>query len=279
MSSSTEFSVGVSGIVTPEAVVLDFDTAGAGSRILSEVVDLLIQGTILFALFFAAGLAASGGVELGQTAAIILVTVLTFLVLVGYPVAFESLWNGRTPGKAALGLRVVTVEGGPIRFRHAAIRGMFALVEIWATAGSVALISVVLTRRNQRVGDLVAGTVVLRERSATASSAEATAVSFPPLPGFDAYVRALDVSMLTTEQYGLVRSFLLRVDGLSPEARATLAVDLANSVATRLRHVPPPGMGPEAYLASVASAYQQRYGAVFRPQLHPHLPPPPAAWR
>lgn len=271
MSSSTEFSVGVSGIVTPEAVVLDFDTAGAGSRILAEVIDLAIQGTILFALFFAAALAASGGVELGQTAAVILVTVLTFLVLVGYPIAFESLWNGRTPGKASLGLRVVTVEGGPIRFRHAAIRGMFALVEIWATAGSVALISVVLTHRNQRVGDLVAGTVVLRERSATASSAEATAVSFPPLPGYEAYVSALDVSMLTTEQYGLVRSFLLRVDGLSPEARATLGVDLANSVATRLRHAPPPGVGPEPYLASVASAYQQRYGAVF----NRHLPPPP----
>lgn len=274
MSTTTEFSVGVSGVVTPEAVVLDFDTGGAGSRILAEVLDVLAQLVVLYLVMIAVGVVAIGGGDTGGTAAIIIGTVLVFVLLVGYPIAFETLWNGRTPGKAALGLRVITIEGGPIRFRHAAIRGMFGIVEIWVTLGSLAMLSIVGSRRNQRIGDLVAGTAVLRERSAVANSAEAVSMSFPPLAGFENYVRTLDISLLTTEQYGLIRSFLLRVNTLTPAARASLATSLADSVATRLGQAPPAGMQAEHYLVSVASAYQQRFGAVFvtRPA------PPPNLW-
>ena len=114
-----------------------------------------------------------------------LTLVLTFLILVGYPIAMETLWNGRTLGKAAMGLRVVTQEGGPIRFRHAAIRGIFGLIEIWIFLGSIAVVAIIFSKRNQRVGDMVAGTIVLRERSVASPG---VAVSFPPPPGYEAYV-------------------------------------------------------------------------------------------
>ena len=158
-----------SGIVTPEAVVLEFDTAGVGSRMIAEILDLLMQLVGAWSRCRSSlSFAVTGGLDLGQTLAVVLTLVLTFLILVGYPIAMETLWNGRTLGKAAMGLRVVTQEGGPIRFRHAAIRGIFGLIEIWIFLGSIAVVAIIFTKRNQRVGDLVAGTIVLRERSARA---------------------------------------------------------------------------------------------------------------
>src|SRR4051812_12959182 len=107
-------------LVTPEAVVLEFETAGVGSRILGRLIDTLIQVVIFIGIALIAGAAASGG--FGSTPTTILVLFATFAVIFVYPAAFETLWRGRTPGKAALGMRVVTREGAPIRFRQAAIR-------------------------------------------------------------------------------------------------------------------------------------------------------------
>jgi uncharacterized RDD family membrane protein YckC len=253
------------GIVTPEAVVLEFETAGVGSRVVAQVLDLLLEGAVLLALLLVLTLSAAGGLG-GDTAAQIAAVVLIFLVLVGYPVAMETLWNGRTLGKAAMGLRVVTSEGGPIRFRHAAIRTMFALAELWAMS-FVAVLSVLLTKRNQRVGDLAAGTIVLRERNAASG---AVAVAFPPPPGFEGYVASLDVGRLREPQYELIRSFLLRVFELTPPARASLAVRLANPTAIAMEHAPPPMVGPELFLVCVASAYQRRSAGSWSA--------PPGAW-
>jgi uncharacterized RDD family membrane protein YckC len=267
-------------VVTPEAVLLEFDTAGVGSRVVAEILDLLLQITALVALSLVASLAVAGGLEIGQTAAIVLVLLLTFLILVGYPIAMETLWNGRTLGKAAMGLRVVTAEGGPIRFRHAAIRGIFGLVEIWVFFGSIAIVSIIFSRRDQRVGDRVAGTIVLRERSVASPD---VAVSFPTPPGYEAYVASLDVTRLSAEQYSLVRSFLMRVLQLSWPARTSLAVRLANPTALLLHHTPPPQVNPELFLVCVAAAYQRRFGGAAVPAPPPGLatgpPLPPPQWR
>jgi uncharacterized RDD family membrane protein YckC len=247
------------GIVTPEAVVLDFDTASVGSRTVAELLDLAVQGLALFLVLFAVGLLAAAGVEVGRTLAIIVTLLLVFLVIVGYPIAFETLWHGRTLGKAAMGLRVVTVEGGPIRLRHAALRGIFGLVELWVFFGSIAVIAILASRRDQRVGDLAAGTLVLRERQAAGRSRSVQAIAFHPPYGYEGYVASLDVSALTADQYGLIRSFLLRVAELSPHARQAMAVRLANPTADAMRHRPPPAVGPELFLVCVASAYQRRH--------------------
>jgi uncharacterized RDD family membrane protein YckC len=273
-----------SGIVTPEAVLLEFETAGVGSRTAAELLDVTLQLLVLFAIAIAGGfLAQAVGGGSGTIAAILLI-VLSFLVILGYPIAMESLWDGRTLGKAALGLRVVTVEGGPIRFRHAAIRGIFGLFELWITFGSVAVLSVILTGKNQRLGDLTAGTLVLRER--TASSTSTMAMSFPAPYGYEAYVASIDASSLTNDQYRVIRTFLMRLLALTPEARAALAVKLANHAAIELRHTPPPGLSPELFLVCVAAAYQLRHGgpAAFAPAQPPlaygqpvpgYGPPPP----
>jgi uncharacterized RDD family membrane protein YckC len=247
-----------SGIVTPEAVLLEFETAGAGSRTIAELLDLLVQLTALAALGLVFSVVLSGALDFGATAAVILTLLFSFLILVGYPVAMETLWNGRTLGKAAMGLRVVTQEGGPIRFRHAAIRSILGLVELWIFLGSIAIVAIVLSPRNQRIGDMVAGTIVLRERTAAASSG--VALSFPSPPGYEAYVASLDVTPISPGQYSVIRSFLTRVLELSPIARMTTAVRLANATAVRMHHTPPPTVSPEMFLVCVAAAYQHRHG-------------------
>lgn len=244
---------GHSGIVTPEAVVLEFETAGLASRMLAGMIDLALQAGLLLVLGIAAGLLSEMGVDLGGLGAAV-IYILLFLLIFGYPAGFETLWRGRTLGKAALGLRVVTVEGGPVRFRHAAIRSILGLVDKYLFTGVVGIISLLATRRNQRLGDLVAGTIVLRERSGARAP---TAVSFVAPPGLEGYVGSLDVTGLDHRDYAAVRSFLLRASTLSPSSRYGLANQLATPLVQRLRTAPPPGVHPELFLACVAAAYQR----------------------
>jgi uncharacterized RDD family membrane protein YckC len=245
------------GVVTPEAVVLDFQTANVGSRALARGIDLVIQFLALSLVtgiiaFVAQIVPASQASVIGAVVSLIVV----FLVVFGYPALFESLWNGQTPGKAMVGVRVLTREGGPIRFRHAAVRSLIGFIEVFVFS-FIAVLSTVLSRTNQRVGDMAGGTIVVRERTAGGSS---TTVSYPPPPGLDAYVRTLDVTSVNARQYSVVRSYLLRVENLRPAVRATLAVRMANPVAVAMRHEPPPGLPPELFLVCVASAYQIRHG-------------------
>jgi uncharacterized RDD family membrane protein YckC len=209
---------------------------------------------LLFSVLFGAFGLGELGVDVGGFGAAFLYVML-FLLVFGYPAAFETMWRGRTPGKAALGLRVVTVEGAPIRFRHAAIRAILGIVDKYLFTGMVGVVSVLVTRRNQRVGDLVAGTIVLRERSGAKAP---SAVRFDPPRGLEAFVGSLDVARLGHEDYGTIRSFLLRAPSLSPAARQHLAAQLAAPLVDRLRATPPPGVPPEAFLACVAAAHQQR---------------------
>lgn len=244
-----------SGIVTPEAVVLEFETAGMASRMLAALVDSVIQLLLLLAVLLGAFGLNEAGLDLGGLG-IAFVYVLLFLLLFAYPAGFETLWRGRTPGKAALGLRVVTVEGAPIRFRHAAIRAILGLVDKYVLSAIPGVLSLLLTPRNQRLGDLVAGTIVLRERSAAKAP---TAVAFAPPRGLESYTASLDVAALERADYVTIRSFLLRAPSLAPAARDAVARQLATPLVARLRTAPPNGVPPEVFLVCVAAAHQHRH--------------------
>ena len=243
-------------MVTPEAVALEFRTANLGSRILAYLIDMVVVvAGILAGLFAVALLGQASDVVVPDWVALTIVLVLLPSWWLGYFIAFETLWRGRTLGKAALGLRVVTKEGAPIRFRHAAIRGLLGLVDFLVLGGFLAVVFILFTRDNQRLGDLVAGTLVLRERSALAAPAP---VTFAPPPGLEHYAATLDPSGVGIDEYQAARTFLLRAPSLSPGPRSALALQLANPLAARLRPPPPPGVSPELYLQCVAAAYQQR---------------------
>jgi uncharacterized RDD family membrane protein YckC len=245
------------GIVTPEAVVLEFETGGVGSRTVARTIDLLVQLAILMFGSTAVGLIV-GTVfanDYGTAVAITLGALVALVAFFGYPIFMETRF-GATVGKLMFGLRVVTVEGGPIRFRHAAIRAFLQLVDIWLIPiGVIGVVTMLLSRQSQRLGDLAAGTVVLREQSAVLRS---MAVAFMPPPGLFGYVATLDASAVTTEQYGVVRMFLMRSRSLTPDARASISARLAASVATRMNQPVPAWLHPETFLVCVANAYQRR---------------------
>lgn len=246
-------------LVTPEAVVLGFDTAGLPTRLLARLMDVVLQLVLLFALLIGLGFLGASGVP--DIALTITVFFLGPLIIFGYPIILESLWRGKTLGKAALGLRVVTVEGAPIRFRHALIRGaadivdLFGLGVLMVAPGIVGIVAIAASSRNQRLGDIVAGTIVVRERSGATRTA-ATGFSVPA--GWEGYASTVDVSGLSSRDYQAIRSFLLRSTTLRPEARHHVAVDMARSIANRVRHVPPPGVHPELFLTVVAANVQAR---------------------
>lgn len=258
------------GIITPEAVVLEFETAGTASRVLSALIDFTLQFIAFTIVVFATAFTASSTGTAGNWVVTAVLILAVFLILLGYPAAVETLWNGRSVGMAAAGLRVVTVEGGPVRFRHAAIRTSVGMVELWVTLGIPAMLATILSRRNQRLGDMVAGTIVLRERTGLRRP---TALGFAPPPGWDGYAATLDVSALTDDQYAAVRAFLHRSRDLTPSARWSLAVRLANATSVRIRHDPPPGVPPELFLLCVAAAFQRRHAAMSAWQ------EAPGAWR
>ncbi|HUH06600.1 MAG TPA: RDD family protein [Egibacteraceae bacterium] len=266
-----------SGIVTPEAVRLEFQPAGIGSRALALLLDGLLQLSALFVIAFAAGvLIPAAGAGFPEWVGVTMALLLVFAVFWGYPVALETLWRGRTLGKAAMGLRVVTVEGAPVRFRHAAIRALLTLVDFWLTSGAGAVLSALLTPRHQRLGDLAAGTMVLRER---VSGPPPVAVRFGVPPGAEGYAATLDPAGISSDDYQKVRTFLLRAGALDPRVRADLAVRLAQPLAQRIGHAPPAQVSPELFLVCLAARYQERgMGTPPPAALPPAAPsPPPAA--
>jgi uncharacterized RDD family membrane protein YckC len=245
--------VGVPGIVTPEAVVLEFDTAGVASRAVARAVDTVVV-TVAASMLLGVLVPILGGDGNAVVIGVILVSLLT---IYGYPCLCETLW-GRTLGHSMLGLRVVTEEGGPVRFRHAAIRAVLQTVDLLLIpVGVVGVISMLAGGRDQRLGDRLAGTIVIR---AAVTTNQSRAIAFPPLPGYEGYVRSLDTGGLTTEAYEVLRSFLTRVDELTPAARQHLAGRLLGPIAAATGQAPPAAMAPEIFLASVAAAYQQRHG-------------------
>lgn len=251
------------GLVSPEAVPLDLPEATVGSRGAALLIDWVLQGVLLLVVAAIAGRASAEAVGLPDWAVPSATLILTFLVWYGYPIAFETSWRdgGRTPGKAALGLRVVTVEGAPIRFRHAAIRAALGTIDFAATFGLAAVVSSLVSRRNQRLGDLTAGTVVLRERTGAGTS---QARDFAVPPAAAGIADLIDVSALTTRDYGVVRSYLLRADSLPQPRRATLATEVLAALRPRLGDIPD-GHAPEVLLQTIAARYQARHRGVATP--------------
>jgi uncharacterized RDD family membrane protein YckC len=257
----------VVGIVTPEAVVLDLPPAGVATRIVAKLIDLGILGILLYfgTIFLALAGGTSGSFDGGVDVWVqIALAIWFFFVLLIVPMLVESRWHGRTPGKAVLGLRAVTLDGGPIQTRHAMVRGIFQIIDVYALLG---LFPALVTSRSQRFGDLAAGTFVLAERN---GASPPTPIAFFPPPGWEAYVYALDVGRLSERQYRLVRTYLLRVGGLTPGARVHLATQLADRVAPRVTPQAPHGITAEQFLHCVVSAYQYRNGG---------FPPPSAIVR
>ena len=243
------------GVVVGEAVELDLVPAKLPTRGLAFALDLAIIAVIETVLVVGVVLA---GVDIDTALATALVVVLLVLGFVAWPTAWETLTRGRSPGKFAFGLRVVRDDGGPIRFRHALVRALTGLVvDFGLLSGVVAIVVSACSRRGQRVGDLLAGTIVLRERVPRSTRAR----EFPaPDPALAGWASTLQLAALPDDLALAARQFLGRTRELDPAFRRSLAEQLASDVATRVAPPPPPGIPAESYLVAVLAERRRRSG-------------------
>lgn len=237
--------------------MLEYSLAGVGSRFIAAAVDLFIQlaimGCVLVVLAFIAG-----GVGAGEGFVIALVAITIFVGTYGYDTAFETLRNGQTPGKEILGIRVIREEGVPVDFKAAAIRNIVYLFDGPLTLWIVGTVSILVTKKNQRLGDIAAGTIVVRERT---GEDEKRAAPLPPgyqrpepapeAPGTPA--APADFGGLRESDVAIVRQFLDRRATLDPGARLALATQLAEKVEPLVAGVER-GNDDERFLEAIAAA-------------------------
>ncbi|MEI7032511.1 RDD family protein [Streptomyces pratensis] len=242
----------MSELVTGDAVVLGLRPARLPSRALASAIDLAVTLTVFLLMSVVLGIAS---VSLDEAAVAAIGVASFLLVLIGGPVAVETLSHGRSLGKLACGLRVVRDDGGPIRFRHALVRGAMGLVEILMTFGAVASIASLVSARGRRLGDVFAGTLVVRER--VAASGRSVAVP-PPPPWLIGRFSRLDLSAVPDELWLSIRQYLTRMQQLDPGVGRSVAEGLAGELVRRTGATPPQGVPAAAFLAGVVHERQVR---------------------
>lgn len=256
----TEPGSGADAWITPDAVALDVEVATVGSRGIAYLLDLALVWSCLLLLQLAQLLIGWEVMGAGWVAVTIMLLA-AFAVQFGYPIGFEVLWRGRTLGKAALGLRVITVEGAPVGFRHAVIRAVAGVFELLSTLGMLAIGASFVSRRGQRLGDLAAGTVVIRERRARRPVGGLT---YQLPPGWESYAQQLDLGDLGPAELALIRDTLRRADQLPSTARREVMDTVAGSLVDRVSPRPPAHADPEAWLRCLAARLAARVSSTPR---------------
>jgi uncharacterized RDD family membrane protein YckC len=238
-------------IDTPEQIALEFPLAGAGSRFLALTFDTFIQiGGFLVLAGVALGalwLRSAGFTTLATWIAAVLVF-MAFAVYYGYFAVFEAMWGGQTPGKRAVGLRVITLSGQPITTYEALLRNLLRIVDQLPGIYAVGVLSIFLTARNQRLGDLVAGTVVVQENATRHATTVPT----------DVPATRLGAARLSSEELEVIETFLNRRESLPEHVRTRTARQLASRIRERLEITSAAHADDEALISTVAAEYRRR---------------------
>ena len=243
-------------VVTGDAVVLDVQIAQLPVRAVSAMIDVIV---VFIAYTIGVVLWATTLTQFDSALSVAVLIIFTVLPLVGYPVAFETATRGRSLGKMALGLRVVSEDGGPERFRQALFRALAGVIEIWIFAGGQAVICSLLSPKGKRIGDIFAGTVVISERAPRLTPP-------PPMPPQLAWwASSLQLSGLGADQAELARQFLSRAAQLDAGIRDQMAYRITSEVVAQISPPPPPGVPPELVLAAVLAERHRRELARLRP--------------
>jgi uncharacterized RDD family membrane protein YckC len=234
---------------TPEGVSLDFVLAGLGSRIAAFTLDTIIQVAFFVVVLLIVGRGLGGGSETSSLVGAGILSAVALLDFLGYFVVCDMLWSGRSVGKRAAGTRVVGLEGTSVGFWSSLLRNIVRLVDMMPgflyLVGSVLVLA---TPKNQRLGDLLGSTIVIRERQAamtlqqgtrfddpaqwvvTAGASSAQVPGWGGTPPLPPQLAHWDVSAVPEAELTLIRRFLTNRNGYTPEARSRLAEQLAARV-------------------------------------------------
>ncbi|MCZ0728787.1 RDD family protein [Mycolicibacterium iranicum] len=260
-------------VVTGDAVVLEIQIAQLPVRAASALIDVAVVmlvyviGTILWAVTLT-------DMDPAFSAAVLII--FTVVALVGYPTVFETATRGKTLGKMALGLRVVSEDGSPERFRQALFRALAGVIELWMLTGGPAVLCSLLSPTGKRIGDIFAGTVVISERAPK----QAPPPVMPPQLAW--WASTLQLSGLSPSQADIARQFLARATQLDPQVRDQMAYRITMDMVAQISPPPPPGTPPAMVLAAVLAERHRRElsrlqqaAAAPGPPAPQWLPPPP----
>ena len=288
-------------VVTPENIEIEYELAGIGSRFLANLLDSFLQAAIYLGLWIVVGIIAlivslttsvfsrALGVFFGEIQ-LAFALIAGFVILWGYFIWFETVWNGQTPGKRQLGLRVIRDGGYPINIFAAIVRNLIRVMDgmplaalillgigyfgkdplVAAMGGLCILIPVLcmlLSQRYQRLGDFVAGTMVVKQRAPRVPTLEALAPPPRVLPEHLAAYALADIGRqvyeMTVPEYRAVRHYIDRRWQLPPQIQQIVAMRLAVPLMQRLGIVPPAGVISVNYadfLEYLAVAFEQYRG-------------------
>jgi uncharacterized RDD family membrane protein YckC len=243
-------------ISTPENVDLHLELAGIGNRVLAALIDTMITYAIVIAigLVFWISSTAIGVLDVPETQRSLLTGVVgmgaiffAFVVTFGYYILFEGMWQGQTPGKKIVSIRVIEANGQPVGWSGVVLRNLIRTLD--TGLAFVGLIPMIIDRNEKRFGDYAAGTIVVRERKPDLLS-EDFAIS-------DTYeIDAIDVGRITPQEYALLVGFLRRRNSLAKSQRPLIASNLATYMRKKLDDNS--NEPAEKYLERVYSAYKAR---------------------
>jgi len=235
---------------TPERAVLSLDVAGLGGRVLAFLLDLLFLFLAWVTALLAYSIAGDLLRRVQQLSAVAqgLAVAITFALGWCYDVAFETLWRGQTPGKRILGIRVVRADGAPVGLVESVIRNVARAAEV-PLLYAPGVLCVALTRRHQRLGDLLAGTLVVRDRAYDLSRYAPAGTTVDPR-----WTSLRGRAALAHEDFERLSDFLGRRGALAPAARQRVGQKIARALAARAG-APAPGPGEaEPFLEALAAA-------------------------
>ncbi len=261
-------------IDTPEQVAIRFPIAGIGSRFLAVLADTTLQVAAYVVIFLAIFAIISSAPRInglilsriGDKWIIAAIIVLYFLLYWGYYTLFEAFWNGQTPGKRLCRLRVIRDSGRQITFFESMTRNLIRVVDAFPSFYAVGIVTMLCNRRNKRLGDFAAGTLVVHERAPEAAlwsgsgSRTITAGAFapvapPPAPVADPNpvdLPADAVARLTPDDLNVIDHFFARAIDIDIPRRRALADRLALQMTAKMGIAPPEGVAPERLLESIA---------------------------
>jgi len=237
-------------IDTPEQIALEFPLASVGSRFLAIALDTLVQAGLFLAFLMLVFVVSIAGAVAGVNAGVwgaALAILAGFTLYYGYFAAFEALWNGQTPGKRWVGLRVISETGRPIGAFDAILRNLLRIVDQLPVMYAVGLVSLFFTARNQRLGDLAAGTVVVYDQT----------IARPEMLPSGVVTRH-GAAALTGEEIAIVELFLQRRYALDSYLRLTTARQILERLRPRLQLPPDATADEERLLEEIAAEYRRR---------------------
>jgi uncharacterized RDD family membrane protein YckC len=248
---------------TPESVDLEFTLAGIGNRALALLIDYLIWGALLIAVIILWGIFAYNlpiyfrglaNVKHLETWLQAISLLLYFAIYTGYFVGFETLWQGQTPGKRFVKIRVIRENGQSVGLAQAALRSLLRPID---DLFSIGLLLIMFGKREKRLGDWAAGTLVVQEEQTIVSANFAISPDAQPLA--NQILKTVNINTLLPDDFAVIREYLQRRKLMEPKAKTELGLQLARQARTLVGlHELPFDMTPDLFLEAMYLAYQQQ---------------------